>query len=397
MTRTVVTSPPAPPTGQDQPARRYVLGSGLLGDALATLVTGKATGEQTLIERARLLLREAGAVAGRQRELGRGLFTGADGFGWVLACFRELDCELGPGYGAALAAMTDQLTADEPAPLPPGAPVRCWDLISGYAGQLACLLRLRRAARGARLRAVEERAGQFAQRLVRRPGPGRGLDVMYVATDPWRAPAWYRGMYPDGHYPLGMAHGAAGVVGVLAAAIADGLADREIVDFVDHCLDDLMGVACPRPAGATWHAAASAAPKTGRPVVSIKHTVPSAWCKGTAGVAASLAAGGAVTGRGDVSRHAVAAVVADASGWRGRKDTGLCHGMSGLAVISGWVAGFADPPERTYLLRVQAELLRDIKATAASREPGLLCGTHGEALALLGDRGDGWSRLLGLA
>jgi hypothetical protein len=60
---------PEVPASAEAPARRYTLGSGLPGDTLATLMAGRASGNQALLDKTARPLREASTAAGRHREL----------------------------------------------------------------------------------------------------------------------------------------------------------------------------------------------------------------------------------------------------------------------------------------------------------------------------------------
>jgi hypothetical protein len=195
-----------------------------------------------------------------------------------------------------------------------------YDLISGLVGfGVYALDRLPRPLAAACLERVVERLDELAQ---------RDGDRVSWHTPARLLPEWQRKIAPGGYHNLGLAHGMAGVVGLLGAAAGAGAlapaGHRLLAGVVDWLLERRL----PAGAGAWWDSwlVAGVEPKPAR----------SAWCYGDPGVAAALLAAGRGCAREDWCAAALAAMVgvadrpADKSGI---VDAGLCHGAAGLAHI----------------------------------------------------------------
>ena len=203
--------------------------------------------------------------------------------------------------------------------------------------------------------------------------------------------------FPDGHANLGLAHGIAGPLALLALAWRQGVTvdgHREAIDRICAWVDTWQ----PSPgAGTGWPYWVTRAEPQGKPTAAAIPRRPS-WCYGAAGVgrARQLAA----IAVGDAPAAAIAsAIVADALTAPALSstvtDTSLCHGWSGLAYLATTVAADSPPPI-TARLRMCLPTLReaacptalDPAPTAAAMVrspggPGLLDGAAGVALALV--------------
>jgi class I lanthipeptide synthase len=133
---------------------------------------------------------------------------------------------------------------------------------------------------------------------------------------------------PDGHKDLGVAHGNPGVIGLLAASLAAGVAPERCRALLGGAVGWLLAQALPPGPGARfpyWVA-------PGRPPIPAR----TAWCYGDAGIAAVLHAAGRVAAEPAWQRYALALardVAARPLEQTGVADAGLCHGAAGLGHI----------------------------------------------------------------
>lgn len=209
-------------------------------------------------------------------------------------------------------------------------------------------------------------------------------------------PGWWTEFDPSGHRSapfagghgnLGMAHGVAGVlsllaIGARAGVVVDGQTNAmiRICDWLDR-----------------WRQGTETAPWWPQWITLTEHrtgavTQPGplrpSWCYGTPGVAraqqlAALALGD--PGRQQLAERAVLACLSDPAQLGRIRDAGICHGAAGLLHTAQRVArdavvtGFDD-----HLPRLRT-LLRQLAATDA----GFLDGEAGRSLALLAVDTDG--------
>ncbi|MGV9888686.1 lanthionine synthetase C family protein [Streptomyces sp. NPDC003395] len=232
-----------------------------------------------------------------------------------------------------------------------------------------------------------------------------------------------RAAYPHGDFNLGMAHGIAGPLTVLATAAERGHRETGLPEAAHRVAEWLLGWTLHDEAGPYWPARAGWADETAgdRPRALFTRT---AWCYGTPGVAAALHRAGDVFGQPRWRTAAVeglrAALRRDERRWAIEGPT-VCHGYAGLlAVVSRVAEASGDPELRAGRERLTAKVLDCLdeeapfafrhlmRFPAAARSPvphravdvaGMLEGAAGVALALL-PAGSGprpWDRCLGLA
>lgn len=173
----------------------------------------------------------------------------------------------------------------------------------------------------------------------------------------------------DGRHHVGVAHGAAGVICVLAPMAAAGLGRARAL--LDKTVAWLL-------------ARRSVAPRL-------------AWCTGDPGVAAALLAAARCAGEETWEREALAIARRAAAEPAASDDVSLCHGAAGLGHVFNRIhqttgdAACGDAARR-WLARA-LEL-------GAPRQPGMLVGATGVALALtaaVSNVEPGWDRLLGIS
>lgn len=247
------------------------------------------------------------------------LYTGTTGVGWTLAYMERsvLDPEEGPND-------VDELVA---AGLRSGK-WREFDLIRGVVGTGVYLL---------------ERGLPLDDVVTALQGISTETDdgtTWWV--DPAMVPADRAEMFPNGYYDVGMAHGQAGVVAVLAAGLAAGTTSAK--PLLESSLAWMRAQRLPAERGPGLYpllfgaGAEDEPPRGGR----------LAWCYGDAGVAVALLAAGMALGDDSVLNEA--REVAHACTMRpvhqaGVLDQSLCHGSSGLALLYARLAhAFGDEP-----------------------------------------------------
>jgi len=257
-----------------------------------------------------------------------------------------------------------------------------YDLIHGLTG-----LGVYALARWPRPGAVQCLLGVVGQ-LARRARQDR--DGVYWWTPPsWRGPQWEQ--YQRDGVDLGVAHGIAGVIPLLARVHRLGLARQTVRPLLDgavgwllaHMVDTASGPTVPATVGG------SAPPGPAR----------TAWCYGDPGVAAVLLLAARDADEPAWTAAATGLAVRAAArppGQTGVVDAGLCHGSAGLAHLFNRMYQMTAEPalasaarswvERTLELCATAAPGQDAALTGAARPawngPGLLEGAAGVALAL---------------
>ncbi|HTJ45456.1 MAG TPA: lanthionine synthetase LanC family protein [Kofleriaceae bacterium] len=202
--------------------------------------------------------------------------------------------------------------------------------------------------------------------------------------------AWRRrdrpGRAPDGYIDLGMAHGVAGVVAFLAAAMAAGV----------------NAARAPAAAGARWLAMqdrGGAAPRFAMAIgIEIDpQNVCDGWCYGDLAIAATLQRAGAALGDGDAiarARDLAATAAGAAIDHVPHYDAGLCHGAASRAFGLAHLARVLGDDRLGDAARRYARAA--IEMSKRETRSSLLVGTSGIALALLATLSAedlGWARL----
>lgn len=187
-------------------------------------------------------------------------------------------------------------------------------------------------------------------------------------------PAWR-----EGHGSLGMAHGIAGPLTLLALAMRRGIvvadhakAMRRLYAWIDlHRQDD------PHP----WWPGTVTLREHTLGVSRYRERPRPSWCDGTPGIARALQVAGIALDDDQLQHTAEAALlscVSDEDQLALLEDTSLCHGWAGV-LHTAWRAGQHAPALREMLPR----LLARYRTAAPPIEPGFLTGTTGAALAEL--------------
>ncbi|HVF03797.1 MAG TPA: lanthionine synthetase C family protein [Frankiaceae bacterium] len=234
------------------------------------------------------------------------LYPGTVGVGWVLSYFEGRLVDADPEENDVDALVTQALTQNWPSN----------DLIRGVAG--AGVYQLQRG------RADDQAVTRLAEMSTRTPdGVTWWVDPATCLPD--RAEA-----YPQGYYDVGMAHGQAGVLAVLAHYVAAGVESAR--PLLNDATQWLLAQRLPDDVGPGRYPSIVAyepRPKQGSRV---------AWCYGDAGVAIGLLAAGRALGDDAVVKEA-ADTAADAAARRGEDaavyDAPLCHGSMGLVHLFG--------------------------------------------------------------
>jgi lantibiotic biosynthesis protein len=259
-----------------------------------------------------------------------------------------------------------------------------YDLFDGLVGfGLYALTRLPRPAAAACLELVVD---QLAATVERRP------EGLTWKTGPQLMIPELRAQFPDGNYTVGPAHGVAGVIAVLAAACAAGVAPRRARALLDGAVAWLLRCRLPDASRGQF-------PRHLSPTSEESEPARAAWCAGDPGVASALRIAAREVGEPAWEREALAIArdclrrPPEASGV---VDATLCHGTAGLAHMwnrfyqATGEAAFADAARywvtRTLDMRRSGGGVAGFALeTPAGREarPGLLQGAAGIGLALL--------------
>jgi hypothetical protein len=320
------------------------------------------------------------------------LYTGTVGVGWTLAYLERslLDADDGPDDVEDLARQALS-----------GAAWPSADLIRGVTG-----------------------AGVYLLERLPRPTARQGLDLVVqrltamAETQPSGATWWVdpatclpdrREAYPEGYYDVGLAHGQAGTVALLAGMVTAGVESAR--PLLESATGWLLAQRLPDDAGPGRY-----------PLIVAKDDRPPnggrlAWCYGDPGVAiALLAAGRALDDEAIVDEAAdLARLCAERPDDRaGVLDAPLCHGSAGLMQVFGRLAQGLQDDRLADAARHWCDVLfaqlapgepvggvRTVRPRDGNpvHEPlgGFLEGAAGVGLALLSaisDRPGGWDALL---
>lgn len=183
--------------------------------------------------------------------------------------------------------------------------------------------------------------GIYAFQALPRPAARRSLELLVGRlieigepvdggfswfTPPDVLPDWLREQEPDGRYNLGVSHGVAAVISVLAMGAAAGVMTGEQRAILDRSVDWLLAQ---KQNGKSWCFANSVV--KGKPAGRDRL----AWCYGDPGIAAALFTAARHCGNAgweaaalDVARTAARRPLDDSSEI---VDAALCHGSAGLA------------------------------------------------------------------
>jgi len=310
------------------------------------------------------------------------LFSGFTGLAWVLDHLRGWFFDESDDPGEEIAATVHKALA------------RPWleaDLLSGVAGVgVYALERLPRPGAEDCLRQAVARIGELARQ-------GDGFASWPTPAD--RVPEDRRAWFPRGFTFTGAAHGAAGIISVLAEAHAAGVETRPLLD---HAVAWLL--AQKMPAGSTAIFPFETAEDGAAPDAPLPRPTRLAWCHGDPGIAAALLGAARRAGEPAWEREAIAMAL-DAAARSPTEttilDACLCHGSSGLLhLFNRLYQATGDPSlgeaarfwfDRTLELRRPGTGVAGFRAwdNDAQRNigwraaPGFLTGAAGIGLALL--------------
>ncbi|SFD64953.1 lanthionine synthetase C family protein [Streptomyces aidingensis] len=263
-------------------------------------------------------------------------------------------------------------------------------------------------------------AGLGAYHLRRHPDHPITADVLaYLVrlTEPrpqeHDLPAWWTGVapngevssdYPGGHGNFGMAHGIGSVLALLSLSLRSGPAlpgARDAVERICAWMDRWLQ----HDATGPWWPGFITLDQAQRHHVDPALRPRPSWCYGIAGTArAQQLAGMALDdpGRRKTAEQAMLTTLQDPDQLEMLTETGLCHGTAGLLQAAWRMATDArDPALAAELPRLTDRLTRQI-THLGQRDPELLDGAAGTALALhaLGTNAvpiSGWDTFLLLA
>jgi lantibiotic modifying enzyme len=288
------------------------LARGWAGQALFWSYLSAVDGDGAAADRAEVCLDRA-LEALEEGRMGWGLFGGFSGIGWVSAHLegRLYEAEGGEDLHEEIDGALAELVGGEP-----------WaghfDLISGLTGLgLYALERLPRPVAMELLEGVVTRLAEWAETRT---------EGVVWKTPRERLPPHRRDDYPGGVIDLGVAHGMAGVLPVLAGACRAGVAESTARPLLE--------------GGIGWLLAQDLGDLgEGRfpPWVAEEETPQPtrlAWCYGDAGIAAALLWTARLVGEAawdEAARDLARSAALRGEDTAGVQDAGLCHGSAGLA------------------------------------------------------------------
>lgn len=332
------------------------------------------------------------------------LYGGFAGTAWMLAHLqgRTFDLE-----GDAWSEDVDEALLRE---LQSGDRTLNWDLVKGLAGSgVYWLERLPRSSAQVGLASLIDHLQRIAETPDGHVTWRCPREALFFSAD--------RELYADGIYNLTVSHGTTGILGLLAGALAaevDPGMSRRLLDgglrwLLDH----------EEPAGSPSAFPMSYTPDD--PDRGRGQDVRLAWCRGDAGIAATLMAIAQTLGEPEVGMVAVR-VAARSALRRERQaaaaDPGLCHGTAGLAhLFNRMYQRTGDPAlaeaARFWYRRTLGLLRPDLPETGGCwswqhrhgtwgdhvqrEEPAFLLGAAGVGLSLLAAVSNvepAWDRLL---
>ncbi|MBK9035333.1 MAG: lanthionine synthetase C family protein [Myxococcales bacterium] len=237
-----------------------------------------------------------------------GLWSGVAGVRFAIAHLAD-----GDAAAAAIATIDAALVSVlERAPWPD-----TYDLISGLCGIGAAALEGPEPNHAILARVIDH-----LEALATREGGG----VTWF-TPPGLLPDWQRALHPGGYHNLGLAHGVAGVIALLAAALEHQVARARIEPLLRSAVAWTLAAV---PARTPRRYPAWLAPETDRTPAKL------GWCYGDPGMTVALWRAARALSDPTWEREAMAMAIAMSECTfeeAAVADTGLCHGAAGLAHI----------------------------------------------------------------
>ncbi len=365
-----------------QAPRDASLASGSAGLAVCYAVLAETEADDRAGDLARGYLDSATDVLAAE-PLTTSLYSGFPGIAWAASVIERLAGADGQDTDAGTdtdqCAAIDAALADAVRRYPDRGP---YDLIDGLAGLGAyALARWPRPAARACLSRVIERLAARAR---------RDENGVYWWTPPSLMTGARANAYPDGAVDLGMAHGVAALIPLLARAHALGGGPGGVRAMLDGAIRWMVAHLVDTPWGRTVPAfvAPGAEPVPTR----------SAWCYGDPGVAIALLLASRDAGEqtwAEAGTELALSAARRPPEQAGVADAGVCHGTAGLAHMFGRLHQMTGERELAdaamYWLERTMELCDALQPGPADDPParpgatdaGLLEGTAGVALVLL--------------
>ncbi|GGP45198.1 lanthionine synthetase C family protein [Saccharothrix coeruleofusca] len=216
-----------------------------------------------------------------------------------------------------------------------------------------------------------------------------------ITVDGARLPGWWTAAgpsglsdprWPGGHANLGMAHGIAGPLALLSAAMIDGITVPGLAEAIE-LTDRWLGCWRHGPETSPWWPGMISAREWAKGVVEARGPQRPSWCYGTPGLVRALhlaARALDAPARAAEVRAALVACVTDAAQLAQLGDDTLCHGWAGLVHAARRMLTGTEPGSEDAEALAQLELRwRDRRAHAARKPPdlsGMLEGNAGVAL-----------------
>jgi lantibiotic biosynthesis protein len=353
-----------PPHATDQ--RGACLAAGAAGLAVCHAVAAQECQDGQERELAVRCLDSAVDVLASQ-PFGMSLYSGFTGIAWAA----DLVNRLLPGEAADRNGDIDLALARAVRHYPKDGP---YDLIDGLTGLGAYSL-----TRWPRPAAVECLASILAELDGR---ARRDDDGVYWWTPAAVLAGPRRQLYPAGGVDMGVAHGMAGVLPLLARACRLGVAEATVRPLLDGAIRWLMAHLVDSPSGATTPSFLADGTEPG--------PARSAWCYGDPGVAMALLL--AARDLGEPAWQLTGTTLALRAARRppgdtGVSDAGICHGTAGLAHLFARMYQLTGEQELADAAVAWAERTLAMcaagPAAPAWSGPGLLEGAAGIALVLL--------------
>jgi hypothetical protein len=257
----------------------------------------------------------------------------------------------------------------------PGAPMRAYDAAFGLAGIGRYLL-----AAGEDQRPALEHTLRYLVRLTEsvtvrgKPVPG------WFTTDPTTLATPVE--HPDGHLNLGLAHGVAGPLAMLALAYRAGYRVGGHAEAIHRITAWLLARRGTDRHGPYWPAVVPLAHELAATVAGLA-PARVAWCYGAPGIGRAVQLAALALGEPAWTAEAVGTLTAALRRpWEhsGIRDAGLCHGSAGVLTATALIAeatADAELHERLAALRAHAT-----QGAVPGERLGLLDGLTGTVLAL---------------
>ena len=359
-----------PPGACDQPSAS--LSAGAAGLAVSMAVAAQGGHRERAAELAAAHL-EAAIEVLASRRFSMSLFAGFTGIGWAASM---VDLLL-PGAGADRCDEIDTALSSAVWRYPDLGP---YDVIDGLAGIGGYAL-----ARWPRGAAADCLVGVIRQ-LARRARTDADGSYWWTAPETMVGPR--RRLYPSGGVDVGVAHGVAGVIPLLARACRLGVCESTARPLLDGAVRWLLAHRLDLGGGPTMPSFIAAG---GEPVPA-----RSAWCYGDPGVAVALLLAGRDLGEPDWQQAGLELGLQ--AGRRlpeqsGVTEAGLCHGAAGLAHLFMRMYELAGVEEfaaaatfwidRTLAMTERIPVREPGSSQLNWHGPGLLEGAAGIALVLL--------------